>query len=201
MIRLLLARHAHASSNERDVVSSRPPGEGLSPAGVEQALALGRSIAGEDLALGVSSRLERSRQTLALALGGLAVERLVLPALDDIDFGPFDGGPLAAYREWAWSAPPEEEPRGGGESRAAAALRAAEALDELLARPEATVLAVGHALPVRYVLDAAHGLDPSARITPVPHATAHELGAEQVERAAARLRAWAASPRFVAYRG
>ncbi len=112
-----------------------------------------------------------------------------------------DGGPLAAYRDWAWTTPPQVPPPGEGESRVAVALRVAHALDALLARPEEVVLAVGHALPLRYALDAANGLDPSARITPVPHAAPHRLERDAVERAVSRLRAWAASPSFAPYRG
>jgi broad specificity phosphatase PhoE len=196
-------RHAHAASNDRDVVSCAPPGEGLTADGIAQGRALGEALAetGTVIDLGVSSRLERARATLELALGGREVARLVLADLDDIHFGAYDGGPLAAYREWAWSTPPDVAPPGGGESRAAAALRVARALDALAARPEDVVLAVGHALPVRYALDAAAGLDPSARITPVPHATAHALDRDAVERAADRLRAWAAAPCFVPFRG
>lgn len=198
---LLLTRHAHAASNDRDVVSCTPPGDGLSSEGVAQAVALHEALAGTAVDLGVSSRLERARATLELALGERTVERVVLPELDDIHFGAYEGGPLAAYREWAWSTAPDVVPPGGGESRAAAALRVARALEALAARAEDVVLAVGHALPVRYALDAAAGLDPSARITPVPHATAHALDRDAVERAAGRLRAWAAAPRFVPYRG
>lgn len=198
---LLLARHAHAASNERDLVSCTPPGGGLSQRGLAQATALHDAIADERIDLGLSSRLERARRTLELALGERRVQRLVLPELDDIDFGAFEGGPLRAYRDWAWSTPPERAPPGGGESRVAAALRLVGALEAMLAREEEVVLAIGHALPVRYALDAAAGLDPSARITPVPHATVHRLERDAVERAAQHLRGWAAAPRFVAYRG
>lgn len=201
MRRLLLVRHGHAESNDQDVVSSTPPGGGLSDVGVAQAMALQDELAGEPIELGVSSRFERTRQTLELALGRRRIERVVQPLLDEIAFGSFDGGPLAAYREWAWTTPPQMPPPGHGESRVAAALRVADALEALLARPEDVVLAVGHALPLRYALDAASGLDPSARITPVPHAAAHPLERDAVELAASRLRAWAASPSFAPHRG
>ena len=63
--------------------------------------------------------------------------------------------------------------------------------------PQTSILAaVTHALPVRYVLDAADGLFPAARIGRVPHATPFSLGPEAVERAVETLRAWAAAPRF-----
>jgi len=59
------------------------------------------------------------------------------------------------------------------------------------------VLAVSHALPVRYVLDAADGSFPTARIARVPHATPFTLEANAVELASETLRVWAAAPRFV----
>ena len=57
-------------------------------------------------------------------------------------------------------------------------------------------MAVSHALPIRYVLDASDGRFPAARITPVPHAAPHVLDADAVERAAETLLVWASAPRF-----
>ena len=173
-----------------------PPGEGLSEQGVGEALALREALASEDVDLGVATRLVRTQETLELALGPRAVERLVLPALDEIGFGAFEGGPLAAYRAWAWSHAPDAECPGGGESRVEAAERIAGALDALLVRPERVVLAVSHALPVRYVFDASDGTFPTARITPVPHAIPFALTSEQVAEAARTLRSWATAPAF-----
>ena len=150
----------------------------------------------EPVDLGVSTRLRRTQETLDLALGGREVPRIVLPALDEIGFGAYEGGPLTAYREWAWSTEPDVLCPGGGESRAQVAERIAGALDVLLSRPEDVVLAVSHALPVRYVLDASEGTFPAAQIGRIPHATAFELDSEAVARAAETLHAWAAAPRF-----
>src|SRR6185503_18212889 len=136
--RLLLVRHGHARSNLGDHVSSLPPGEGLSEQGASEALALRTALASEELDLGVATPLLRTQETLDLALG----------------FGAFEGGPLAEYRAWAWSHPPDAECPGGGESRTEAAMRIAAALVALLDRPEEVLLAVSHALPIRYVVDA-----------------------------------------------
>ena len=179
-----------------DRVSSVPPGEGLSELGVEEAHRLGAALAHEPIELGVATRLLRTRETLELALRGREVERVVVPALDEIGFGAFEGGPLADYRTWAWTTEPDVVGPGGAESRATAAERFAGALVALLERPEETVLAVAHALPVRYVLDAADGLIPAARIVPVQHATPFSLEERAVERAVETLRAWAAAPQF-----
>ena len=189
-------RHAHAASNATDCVSSTPPGEGLSERGVGEALALREALAHEPVALGVATRLLRTQETLELALGGRDVPRIVLPGLDEIGFGAFEGGTLAEYRTWAWTNEPDVVCPGGGESRAHAAERIAGALDTLLARPEEVVVAVSHSLPIRYVLDAADGSFPAARIAHVAHAVPVVLDVDAVERSAETLRVWATAPRF-----
>jgi broad specificity phosphatase PhoE len=193
---LLLVRHAHARSNASDCVSSTPPGEGLSEQGVEEALALREGLAYEPVGLGVATRLVRTQETLELALAARGVERTVLPGLDEIRFGAYEGGSLTDYRTWAWTHEPDAACPGGGESRVDAAERIADALHVLLGRPEDVVVAVSHALPIRYVLDASDGSFPAARIEHVPHATPYALDAEAVERAAETLRVWASAPRF-----
>lgn len=190
-------RHAHARSNVDDCVSSRPPGEGLSDAGVEEALALRETLAFEPIGIGVATRLLRTQATLELALGDRDVPRIVHPGLEEINFGAFEGGPLAEYRTWAWTNEPDVICPGGGESRAQAAERFAGGLDFLLSLDEDVVLVVSHSLPMRYVLDAADGRFPAARIEQPPHATPFGLDADAVERAAETLRVWATAPRFV----
>jgi len=172
---LLLARHAQAHTNVEDAISSIPPGAGLTPQGVEEAIALSRALAGRRIDLGVATRLARTQETLEVALEGSGVPLVVLPKLDEIRFGAFEGGPLEAYREWAWSNPPDAPCPGGGESRGEAAARYADGLDDLLARPEEVVLAVSHSLAVRYVLDASDGSFPASHVVTVPHASLHEL--------------------------
>lgn len=194
---LILARHAHAASNAGNIVNAVPPGGGLSSAGRDEARALGRLLASEAIGVGVSSRLLRTQQTLGLALAGRKLPIVIEPLLDEIGFGSFEGGPLAAYRTWAWEYPPDAACPGGGESRARAALRFADGLVSLLGRPEEIVFAVSHALPLRYVLDASNGNFPAARVEHVSHATPYRLERKSVESAAETLRAWAATPRFV----
>ena len=164
---------------------------------MSEALALGEALASEPIELGVATRLARTQETLAVVLGDRDVPRIVMSGLDEIGFGSFDGGTLADYRTWAWTNEPDALCPGGGESRVHVAERIARALDELLARPEEVVVAVSHALPVRYILDASDGNFPAARIGAVPHATPFRLDAQAVELAAETLRAWATAPRFV----
>lgn len=196
MKELLLVRHAHAVSNRDGIASCAVPGEGLTPEGVEQAGALAAALAGEDIALAVTSALRRTQETARLALAGTPAPHVVVPELNEIDFGSFDGGSLDRYRAWAAARPPSERAPGGGESRADAAARFARGIRAVLARPEETVLLVGHALALRYVVDAANGLVPAPLMAPVSHATVERLERDRVEAAASLLERWSVSPRF-----
>lgn len=193
---LLLARHAFAGSNRDRIASCAPPGEGLTSEGVEQARRLAAQLGAREVYLGTATGLVRTQETLALALAGREVPRLVVGELNEIDFGTFADGPLDAYRAWAASHSPIERAPGGGESRAAAAARFAQGLRLLLECPESVVLHVGHALALRYVIDAAQGLVPASLMAPVEHAVPVTLGAAEVEAAAALLEEWSRAPHF-----
>ena len=196
MEKLLLVRHGFAGSNRDDVASSTIPGEGLTPEGVEQARALARELAAKDIDVAMTSRLARTQETLSLALDGREIPVVIAEELDEIHFGSFDGGPLDTYRAWAASHPPDEPPPGGGESRSQAASRFARGLRLVLSRPEAIVLVVGHALAIRYLIDAAEGRVPAARMAPIEHAFPYRLDRDDAERAALFLEEWSVTPRF-----
>jgi probable phosphoglycerate mutase len=194
---LLVVRHAEAGANAAGTVNGEPPGPGLTAAGRAQAATLGRELADERVDLGVATRFLRTQETLAAALGDRDVPRAVLSAFDEIRYGAFEGGPLEAYRGWAWTEPPDVRPPGGGESRADVAARVAGGMDALLGRDEEVILLVGHALPLRYVVDAADGSFPAARVEQLGHAVAGlRLDADAVATAAQTLRAWSREPRF-----
>ena len=144
----------------------------------------------------MTSRLARTQETLALALDGRDVPVVIASELDEIHFGSFDGGLLDDYRAWAASEPPDVPAPGGGESRAQAAARFARGLRLVLARPEERVLVVGHALAIRYVVDATDGLgacgaDGSrrARVPVSPRARRAGEGASLLEE-------WSRTPQF-----
>ena len=125
---LILARHGEAGSNAAATVSGIPPGEGLTAEGRLQAAPAGR---------GARARRGRPRcgDRVAAQPGdarhshspGATCPHIVVPLLNEIRFGAFDGGPLAAYRRWAWSEEPDVRPPGDGESRAEVAARVADA--------------------------------------------------------------------------
>jgi broad specificity phosphatase PhoE len=116
---VILARHGES---ELSVVgrTNGDPGTAcaLTGTGREQARRLGELLADDELGLCVVSEFQRAQETADLALERRAVPRLVMPELNDIRFGEFEGRALTEYRAWAHSHGPEEPAPGGGDSRA-----------------------------------------------------------------------------------
>jgi broad specificity phosphatase PhoE len=104
----------------------------------------------------VHSRFPRTRETAQIALAGRDVPAEELAALDDIDVGELEGKTIDDYRAWK-----REHTRRdafpGGESLDDAALRYADAYEQLLQRPESHILVVTHEIPLRYAINAADG--------------------------------------------
>jgi probable phosphoglycerate mutase len=192
---LVLLRHGHAASNAAAITDGTAPGAALTDVGRAQAQAVRGTLPIAGVAVGVDTGFRRTVETLELAAP--ALDRVTAPELGEISFGSFDRGPLAAYQSWAWSAGPAEPCPGGGESRAAAAARIADGLTGLLALDVETVVAVSHALPIRYVLDAAQGKVPGRRLTPVDHVAPFVLSREAVALARDVLARWVEAPVFV----
>jgi len=196
MERLLVARHGESEASARGLLNGDPAANvGLTARGEEEARELGRALAGEPLDLCVVSPFPRTRATLGLVLAGRDVPVEEVPALGDPRAGDFEGASLDEYRVWAWSAGSREEAPGGGESRLAVVDRYTGAYRALLGRPERTILAVIHALPIAYLLLARDGTAPRAKVDlEVRHAHPYRLEAAELERAVAALDAWRAAP-------
>lgn len=195
MDRVVLARHGESERSLSGHTNGDPAARvGLTDAGREQARRLGRELAGEAIDLCVTSEFQRAQETADLALAGRQVPRLVVPELNDIRFGEFEGQLLTEYRAWAHAHGPEDVCPGGGESRAQTVARYVAGYGEVLERPEEAVLVVAHGLPVRYVLDAVEGRNPAAAIAHVPYAEPFRLGADELRGAVARLAAWVDDP-------
>ena len=195
MDEVTLARHGESELSVVGTVNGDPAVAcALTPAGEEQARRLGERLADVELNLCVTSEFERVRQTADLALAGRDVPRLVLPELNDVRFGRFEGGTLVEYRAWAGANEPTASPRGGGESRAATVRRFAAAYRKILARPERTILVVGHGLPVRYVLNALDQIRPAPLVEPVAYAEPYRLTAAELEASVSLLETWARRP-------
>jgi len=195
MEQVILARHGESEFSLAGTVNGDPgiacP---LTPRGEDQARRLGELLADTPLDLCVTSEFERVRQTADVALAGRAVPRAILPELNDVRFGRFEGGTLADYRAWAGANEPTLEAPGGGESRAATVSRYVRGYRQLLARPEQTVLVVTHGLPIRYVLNALAGSDPTPLVEQVAYAEPHRFTAAELKTAVDRLDNWALAP-------
>ena len=135
------------------------------------------------------TEFERTRRTAELALAARDVPTDVVPELNDPRAGSFEGGPLDAFREWAWAHGSSDEPPGGGESRLAVAVRLARGYRRVLERPEDAILVVGHALPMAYVLGGA-----TPRIDLLDYVAPYRLDRDRLEAAVERLEAWTAAP-------
>jgi broad specificity phosphatase PhoE len=194
--RLILARHGESEYSARGLVNGDPTlAVGLTERGEEEALALGRGLADEPLELGVHSGFPRTRTTLELALAGRDVPVVAEPRLADPRAGDFEGLSLDEYRAWAWEAGSREDAPGGGESRLAVVRRYVAAYGALLARPEWTIFAVVHALPIAYLLLARDGEPPGAHVDlRVEYARPHPFTRAELERSLAVLEAWCHSP-------
>jgi len=195
MDEVILARHGESELSVVGIVNGDPAVAcALTATGREQARRLGERLANTELDLCVTSEFERTRETADLALAGRAIPRLVLPELNDVRFGRFEGGSLADYRAWAAANAPTNEAPGGGESRAATVQRFVEAYWRILARPERTILVVTHGLPIRYLLNVLEGQTPTPLVAPVPYAEPYVVGHADLLHAAESLEQWATRP-------
>jgi broad specificity phosphatase PhoE len=195
MDEVILARHGESELSVVGTVNGDPAVAcGLTPTGEEQARLLGERLADVEIDLCVTSEFERVMRTADIALAGRDVPRLVLPELNDVRFGRFEGGTLAEYRAWAAENLPTTVAPGGGESRGATVARYVRGYRAILARPERTVLVVTHGLPIRYVLNALEGSVPAPLVEQVAYAEPYRLAAEELALATERLEDWAAKP-------
>ena len=190
----VLARHGESELSAAGLVSGDPAERrGLTEIGREQARRLGEVLADEPIDLCVTSEFVRVRETADLALAGRQIPRLVVPELNDVRFGEFEGRPFDEYRAWARERDPTEAPP-GGESRAEVAARYVCGFRRVLDRPERTILVVGHGLPLRYTLLALEGLDPTPIVEQVPLAEPYRLSRAELARAMGRLKRWSRRP-------
>ena len=191
----ILARHAESEYSVRGAINGDVAvAVALTETGREQARRLGELIRDDPIELCVTSEFGRVIETANIALAGEEVPRLILPDLNDILVGEWEGKPLADYRVWARSHGPEDVTDGGGESRAATVRRYVRAFRAILARPERVALVVAHGLPIRYLLNAAAGSDPSPIVDQVAYATPYRLSRDDIERGVDRLDRWCSAP-------
>lgn len=195
MDHLILARHGESTYSARGLCSGDPNVEvPLTPRGRAQAGRLGVELAGETIGLVVTSEFGRTQETADVAFAGRSIPRLVLPELNDVDYGEFEGRPLAEYRAWLHEREAAAE-LPTGESRANVAARCCSALRFLLGREEGTIVAVTHELIIAFALTASRGETPAAPEGMVEYATPYRLSRQETEEAMAMLQRWLRAPR------
>jgi broad specificity phosphatase PhoE len=190
MERLILARHGESTYSARGLCNGDPSVPvGLTARGREQARELGVAIRDEAIDLCVTSRFPRTQETADIALEGRPIPRLVLPELDDIEYGQLEGSSRATYQAYTrahgWSVPLP-----GGESKVEVAHRMAASLEILLARSESTLLVVTHEMPVGLALRALRNGVPVGPPDEIQYARPYPLSADDARRASGILGTW-----------
>lgn len=195
MEELILCRHAESEYSQRGMLNGDPHvAVSLTDEGREQARRLGETLADVDIDLCVTSEFLRTIETADFAFAARDITRLVFPELNDHPAGDYEGGLLSDYLDWAHGATPSDFIPGTNESRAAVLGRFARGYALLYARSERTIVAILHSLPILYLLEAAAGNDPAARLGLLPYADPRRLTRPQVEQAIARLERWLERP-------
>ncbi|WP_426624806.1 histidine phosphatase family protein [Leifsonia sp. McL0607] len=91
--RITFARHAESLSNARNRLSTKPPGQPVSPLGVQQARALGESLRGSGIEVVLHSPMLRARQTAEIVASALGADITVDSSEDllELDAGVLEG--------------------------------------------------------------------------------------------------------------
>src|SRR6266540_4981404 len=153
----VIARHGESTLNFENRINGDPsvPVD-LTDRGRDEARLLGQELAHIPLELCVHSRFSRTRETAELALAGRDVPFAEVANFDDVGIGELEGRTIEDYRGWKREHK-RSDPFPGGESLDDAARRYADAFEQLLQRPESTILVVTHEIPLRYAINAADG--------------------------------------------
>lgn len=157
----LLVRHAEHHHLGK-ILSGRRPGVHLGPKGRDQAERLARSFRGLGVTAVQSSPRERARETAEAIAAFLRLPCTVVDALDEIDFGEWQGKPfdaLARDARWDdWNRNRDTAKAPGGESMREAQERALAHLERMRAVfPEGRLVLVSHADVIKATL--VHALD------------------------------------------
>ena len=195
MQRLILARHGESEYSAQGLLSGDPRiAVGLTDTGREQARALGLKLGTKEIDLCVTSEFARTIETADVAFAGREIPRLVVPELNDHPAGDYEGRAIADYLEWAHASAPSDLIPGTNDTRAAVVGRFVRGYALVLDRAESTIVAILHSLPIMYLLEAARGANPVARLGMLPYAEPRELARTELEAAIERLERWLESP-------
>ena len=94
-VTLTFIRHGESEANAADIASTAIPGPPLTAAGQEQAAALANRLAGKGYDGVYASQMVRSQQTAAPMAKAVGKQVTVLPGLNEIPAGWFEGIPIS----------------------------------------------------------------------------------------------------------
>ncbi len=94
-VTLTFIRHAESESNAAGVANTTVPGPPLTAKGEEETATLADKLKGEDYDGVYASQMVRSQQTAAPVAKALGEQVTVLPGLNEISAGWFEGAPIA----------------------------------------------------------------------------------------------------------
>ena len=94
-VTLTFIRHAESEANAAEIASTTVPGPPLTPVGQEQATALADRLSGEGFDGIYASQMVRTQQSAAPLSKALGEQVTVLPGLNEIPAGWFEGIPVA----------------------------------------------------------------------------------------------------------
>ncbi len=162
MTTLWLVRHG-AHDRLGRFLDGRNPGISLSVAGREQAARVAARLADEPIAAVHTSPMARAQETAEPIAARHGLEPRVEPALAELDFGRWSGmtfealQPLEDWRRWNAARSTARTP--AGDTMRAAQARALDFIEPLCAAaPEATIVLVGHADPLKAIVAYVLGL-------------------------------------------
>jgi broad specificity phosphatase PhoE len=185
----VITRHGESTLNLENRVNGDPAVPvRLTDKGRDESRLLGEQVAHIPLDLCVHTQFSRTLETAEMALASRNVPFVEDAAFGDIDLGELEGKTLEEYRAWK-RAHTRRDPFPGGESLDDAARRYATAFEQLLERPESSILVVAHEIPLRYAINAADGSDdldgPAHQLA---NATPYLFDAEALRRAVTQIR-------------
>jgi len=191
----VFARHGQSELNVEKRVNGDPKRPvALTAKGEKEAELLGLQVANFDFDVCIHTRFGRTKRTADIALGPRAgkIPYVEEPLFDDVKIGDFDGALTVDYRKWK-SQHTRKDRFPNGESLIESAHRYADGYQKLLDSAYGAIFVVYHDIPIRYVLNAAHGshfLD--GPLHDIPNATAFIFDEAALRRAVPRIRELAA---------
>jgi broad specificity phosphatase PhoE len=150
--RRFAVRHGESTSNVRGIATSALEGYPLTTRGRRQAAAVGRELAGRGVERLYASRIQRARETAGIVADSLGAPLTVVPGLEEIDVGDFEGrsdadvqtSAVANFERWL-SHDDLDHGFAGGETARETIARGAAALTDLAGRhPGGTLAVVSH---------------------------------------------------------